>query len=82
MWWNTEKSQELVKMSQKTSHSNHIFQPEAAGRVIPVESPSDSKYKYNFLKEDHKKNFHTNKTMYDWFPGESRNWNIKVGNKK
>ena len=29
---------------------------------------------YDFLKEDHKKNFHTkNKTQYDWFPGKSQN---------
>ena len=26
---------------------------------------------YDFLKEDHKNNFHTNKTQYDWFPGKS-----------
>ena len=28
---------------------------------------------YNFLKEDHKNNFHTNKTQYDWFPGKRQN---------
>ena len=25
---------------------------------------------YDFLKEDHKNNFHTNKTQYDWFTGK------------
>ena len=28
---------------------------------------------YDFLKEDHKNSFHTNKTQYDWFPGKSQN---------
>ena len=28
---------------------------------------------YEFLKEDHNNNFHTNKTQYDWFPGKSQN---------
>ena len=28
---------------------------------------------YDFLKEDHKNNFHTkNKTQYDWFPGKTK----------
>ena len=28
---------------------------------------------YDFVKEDHRNNFHTNKTQYDWFPGKSQN---------
>ena len=28
---------------------------------------------YDFFKEDHKNNFHTNKKQYDWFPGKSQN---------
>ena len=28
---------------------------------------------YDFLKEDHKGSFNTNKTQYDWFPGKSQN---------
>ena len=28
---------------------------------------------YDFLKDYHKNNFHTNKTQYDWFPGKSQN---------
>ena len=28
---------------------------------------------YDFLKDNHQKNFHTNKTEYDWFPGKSQN---------
>ena len=28
---------------------------------------------YDFLKEDHKGSFHTDKTQYDWFPGKSQN---------
>ena len=28
---------------------------------------------YDFLKDDHKNNFYTNKTKYDWFPGKCQN---------
>ena len=28
---------------------------------------------YDIMKKDHKNNFHTNKTQYDWFPGKSQN---------
>ena len=35
---------------------------------------------YDFLKEDHQNNLNTNKTQYDWFPGNSQNSkNFKKG---
>ena len=57
----------LVKNSQ-----NCQFCPKN-GRILVLNDQNFAISEYDFLKEDHKNNFHTNKTQYDWFPGMSQN---------